>query len=496
MKILSKSNFYFTVLTLFVLTAGNVVWAQTPTTSPYSRYGIGDLNGKGFAQGYGMAGSHIALQNDSLPMFFINTGNPASYTTNRLTTAELGISYSRIQLSNASTKSVTNSASLGYVALAFPFKKWWGGSVGLIPYSSVGYKVSDQQSITNVGTVDFLYEGSGGINQVYFGNGVKPLYGLPSKFTRSNKYKQLVSKKKADQSLKTPQEYAADLRKANGILRRKKALQSLSFGVNASYLFGSIENSGRTIFPGSSFSFNTKSATIRRVGDLYLDYGVQQAFLIDSVKGRVLKEKVKIMWGATFAAQTDVKATVDSLSYNYFNSSTGFEVVKDTVVNVQDVKGTVTFPLSFGVGFAFKKGDKWLVSADYAMQNWSSFKAFNQTQGLKNSMRVSLGAQYVPNAKALGLNNYHKRMHYRAGVRYTQSAIELKNTQLVEYALSVGVGFPVGRNYILQNFSMVNIGVEVGQRGTTSNGLIQEQFLKATVGFTINDRWFVKPKFD
>ncbi|MCK6649726.1 MAG: hypothetical protein L6Q66_08720, partial [Bacteroidia bacterium] len=183
MKIFFKSNFYYTVLTLFVLAAGNVIQAQTPTTSPYSRYGIGDLNGKGFAQGYAMAGSHIALQNDSLPMFFINTGNPASYSTNRLTTAELGLSYSRIQLSNASTKSVTNSASLGYVALAFPFKKWWGGSIGLIPYSTVGYKVSDQQSITNVGTVDFLYEGSGGINQVYFGNGVKPLYGLPSKFT-------------------------------------------------------------------------------------------------------------------------------------------------------------------------------------------------------------------------------------------------------------------------------------------------------------------------
>nr|MBA3706438.1 hypothetical protein [Bacteroidota bacterium] len=103
------------------------------------------------------------------------------------------------------------------------------------------------------------------------------------------------------------------------------------------------------------------------------------------------------------------------------------------------------------------------------------------------------GTQYVPNSKG---NKYYKRVNYRMGARYAQTAIELKNTTLVEYGLSLGIGFPVGRNYILQNFSMVNIGVEVGQRGTTTNGLIQENFFKATVGFTINDRWFVKPKFD
>jgi long-subunit fatty acid transport protein len=210
----------------------------------------------------------------------------------------------------------------------------------------------------------------------------------------------------------------------------------------------------------------------------------------------VLKEKVKIMWGATFAAQTNLSAKIDSLSYTYFNSSSGYEVIKDTVVNVQDVNGTITFPLSVGFGMAFKKGDRWLVAADYAIQNWSTYKAFNQTQGLKNSMRVSLGLQFVPNAKATGLNNYHKRMFYRAGLRYNQSAIELKSTPLVEYAVSAGIGLPVGRNFLLQNFSMVNIGFEFGQRGTVSNGLIKEQFFRATVGFTMNDRWFVKPKFD
>jgi hypothetical protein len=137
-----------------------------------------------------------------------------------------------------------------------------------------------------------------------------------------------------------------------------------------------------------------------------------------------------------------------------------------------------------------------LVAADFAMQNWSSYQAFNQSQGLKNSMRVSVGMQFVPNSKASGLDNYYKRLHYRVGGRYAQTALELKSTQLTESAVSVGIGFPVGRNFLLQSFSMVNIGVEFGHRGTTANGLIKENFFKATIGFTINDRWFVKPKFD
>jgi hypothetical protein len=473
--------FAFFVLNTLYLT-DNTSTAQVTNSSPYSRYGIGDLSGKGFAQGFAMGGTNIAMQNDSTPMFFINTGNPASYSNIRLTTAELGENFNRTLLQSATAKKTINNASLAYLSLAFPVKKWWGASVGLIPYSSVGYKVSDHQDVTNVGGVDFLYEGSGGVNQVYFGNGIKPLFGLPGHFLRSKKYSRLKAEK--------------NFSKANKILKRKKSWQSFSLGLNASYMFGNIDNSRRSIFPSNSSSFNTRAATITRIGDFYFDYGAQYSYTIDSLNGRDLKENVKLLMGATFAAQTNMTAKIDSLAYTYFNNSLGYEVVKDTINNVQGVKGEMQFPLSFGFGLGIKKGDKWLIAGDFAVQNWSTYKAFNKSQDLKNSMRVSLGAQYVPNSKANGKGNYFKRMNYRMGGRYAQTLLELKNTQLTEYGVSLGVGLPVGRNFLLQNFSLVNIGVEVGERGTTKNGLIKEQFVKATIGFTINDRWFVRPKFD
>lgn len=505
--------FAFVILNLVFFST--VSFAQLTTSSPYSRYGIGDIGGKGFSQGFALGGTNIAVQNDTVPMFFINTGNPASYAGIRLTTAELGANYNRVQLENATDKKTINNASLSYISLAFPFKKWWGSSVGLVPFSSVGYKVSDEQDITNIGTVKYLYEGTGGINQVYFGNGIKPFYNVPRNYQLSKKYAQLNSRKNVDGSVKNCIELYNDNQKIRKALNKRKLLQSIALGANASYLFGNVENTRRSIFPASIFAFNTRTGTSTRIDGLYFDYGMQLSYNIDSVssrnytdtlstkrdtcrplKYRQLDHKVKLLFGVTFAAQTNVHATIDSLSYSYFNNSLGYEIVKDTIENTKGTQGNVTLPLSLGFGVGFKKGDRWLVAADFAIQNWSSFQAFGQSQGLKNSMRVSLGAQFVPNSRGNGEGSYVRRMHYRIGARYVQTALELKNTPLTEFAASLGIGFPVGRSFILQNFSMMNIGVEVGQRGTTTNGLIKENFLKATIGFTINDRWFQKPKFD
>ena len=73
-----------------------------------------------------------------------------------------------------------------------------------------------------------------------------------------------------------------------------------------------------------------------------------------------------------------------------------------------------------------------------------------------------------------------------------------KSTQLSEYAFSLGAGFPVGRSYVpgTRTASMINVGLEYGQRGTIDNGLIKENFIRVRVGFTINDEWFIKRVYD
>jgi hypothetical protein len=521
---ISNSRSTSRILTLAVAILFSFTGFSQVTSSPYSRYGIGDIGGKGFAQGFAMGGTYIAVCADTVPMFFVNSGNPASYSSLRLTTADLGVNYTRNQLESSSEKKSINSASLGYVSLAFPFKKWWGSAIGLVPFSSVGYKVADQQDIANIGTVKYLYEGSGGINQVFWGNAIKPLYALPRNYMMSNTYATLSSKKNSDGSLKNCRQFYHDNNTIRKAMNRRKFLQSVSIGANASYLFGDMSNVRRSIFPSSLFAFNTRTGTTTRIDGLYFDFGLQAGYEIDSVRQkpcrydtlkyhnpdsvfvrkicdtcrahryRPLKEKVRFMFGATFSAESRMDARIDSLTYSYFNNSLGYEIVKDTIENSKNNHGKITIPMSFGFGVGFRKGYKWMVAADVAVQNWSDYSAFGISQDLRNSVRTSIGMQYVPGIKFT--DKYYQRMHYRIGVRYLQTALNLKNTPLSEYAVSAGIGFPVGFNKYSTQYSMVNIGVEVGRMGTTTNGLIRENFLKATIGFTINDRWFQKQKFD
>jgi hypothetical protein len=471
------------------------VQAQS-TSSPYSRYGIGDLNAKSNAQSFSMGGTCIAMQNDSFPIFNINNSNPASYSNMRLTTAELGLNYTRVQLQSATDKQSINNASLKYFEIAFPiYRRSWGMSFGLVPFSSVGYKVIDHETnMAGIGNADFLYQGTGGVNQLYLGTGFKPLFNLPRMFGKSEKLHRLYDTKFPTGMIKPDSVLKADHLKIRKILKRKKALQDISVGANASYLFGSINNQREAILPYGNNSFNTQVNTSTRFSDIYFDYGAQYCYTIDTFRGRDLKQNVQWLIGVNFAAQTNVRAKIDSLSYTYYTNSQGYPSLKDTIESTSNTHGTVTFPLSIGIGLGFKKGERWYVSADYAMQNWSSYSSFNQSGGLKNSMRASFGIQFVPNAAASG--EYMKHINYRVGARYAQTALELYSTQLTEQAVSVGIGFPVGRNNQWKTYSMLNLGFEYGYRGTTDNGLIRENFYRFTIGFSINDLWFFKPKID
>ena len=45
-------------------------------------------------------------------------------------------------------------------------------------------------------------------------------------------------------------------------------------------------------------------------------------------------------------------------------------------------------------------------------------------------------------------------------------------------------------------FSNVNFGIEVGKKGTTTAGLVQENYANVSVSLSINEQWFVKRKFN
>jgi hypothetical protein len=115
---------------------------------------------------------------------------------------------------------------------------------------------------------------------------------------------------------------------------------------------------------------------------------------------------------------------------------------------------------------------------------------YNQSNDVtyEKSMKYSLGGYFVPNYNSF--SNYAKRIVYRAGLKYDKTGMIVKSESINDIGFTLGLGLP-----ITGTFSNVNFGFEMGKRGTTSAGLIQENYANISVGLSLNDRWFEKRKF-
>ncbi|CAM3559172.1 hypothetical protein [Flavobacterium chungbukense] len=139
-----------------------VSFAQQGTASPYSFFGIGDVRFKGTLENRSMAG--VAVEQDSI---HLNIENPASYASLLQTTFTVGGTFATSNLKTSTQSEKAQRTTFDYLALGIPMGKF-GASFGLIPVSSVGYKILNDNSATE-GAISSQLDGKGGVNKVYFG---------------------------------------------------------------------------------------------------------------------------------------------------------------------------------------------------------------------------------------------------------------------------------------------------------------------------------------
>lgn len=425
---INKKAAFCLLLSFAVSSYSVVVQAQTITKSPYSRFGVGDLQNRGFAQNFAMGGTGVAINSPKN----INIQNTASLVGLNQTTFEVGANMDFAKFSTADKMQRNTTANLAYLALAFPVSKRWASTIGLTPYSSVGYKVSTTIYNPTAGNVNYTYEGNGGINKAFIGNAFK-------------------------------------------------VTKDLSLGMNISYLFGSLNKVQTIVLVDSTYSYNTRVKDNTLVGDLYFDYGMQYTMH--------LKEGQSLIFGATLALPYNVSVTKTAIAER-FTANAGYETIKDTLAGSENaVKGKLKLPMQYAIGISYRS-TKWFTTAEYSFQQWSKYQELaNSVENLTDGNAVRLGAQYQPNVDAV--NDYLKLVQYRLGVRYGQSNLLVNGQQLNEMAISAGMGFPIRKT---QN--VLNISAEIGQRGTTEMSLIKEQFVRLSLGVSFSDRWFIKRKYD
>lgn len=157
---------------LLVLVSGvHVCIAQNNTSSPYSRYGLGELNPVGVGQASGFGGTSLSFRNRN----YLSVDNPAGLTAidSLKFIFNIGVSSKVSNLNQSGDSDVLYDNNLSHISLGFRVSPRIASAVSLIPYTSVGYNISTLEKVN--GSTDYfqrILSGSGGLNQFVISNGI------------------------------------------------------------------------------------------------------------------------------------------------------------------------------------------------------------------------------------------------------------------------------------------------------------------------------------
>lgn len=434
------------ILSLLLLLAPMLTFSQE--NSPYSRYGIGNLTSQGNIFNRGMGGISAGFA-DAVT---INNTNPASYGNIIYTTLDVGVEYDNrvVKSQNPLGTFKSNNGVISYLQVAFPLltgnrkaeakRNGWGLTLGLKPLSKINYKISSltRNSLDSVAT---LYEGSGGVNEVFLGMGLK--------------------------------------------------LKNFNIGFNSGYLFGNKDYNTKLLFYDSLYHYKADYDNHTTFGGVFFTGGMQYSFVLK--KGDTTKGILRL--GAYGTVGGDYRGNKDFAVQTFdYNPSSGAVDKIDSVYETLDQVGTVHLPATYGAGFTLEKSHI-ILGADLETTNWDTYSFFGQKDQLKNSWMGRVGLQYFPSPE--GSPKYLNNVRYRAGFSLGSDYIS-PGVDLPLYNISVGATFPlkVRRSFYDYQYSYLNFSLEYGGRGNNSIN-IKENTFKIGVGFTLSDRsWFARRKFN
>jgi hypothetical protein len=456
--------------TILVFISGTSV-AQVTSLSPYSRFGIGTIAAQGSVPQLSMGGMSSVCGD----RFSVNSQNPATYPYLFKTTFQFGGKGTFLELSDATESQWLSFASL--TDLNFVFKRQGGkGAValGLAPYSTTGYSITETQEFEDIGTVNYTYDGDGGVNKAHLGIGRR-----------------------------------IEFSGTKGLLDEKIAPDStlvkhhLSLGVNANFFFGSLNQTRRVLYDDATF-LHTRITSETSIYDMSFEAGLYGSLnLTNRFESGVRVAYSNLIYGATYTMGGDMSTRFEEIteSVQFFSN---VEIVVDTINTFGTTRGSITIPEKIGGGLGYQvrtKGDReFKILGDYKTQDWSKFRGqFEEetdTSLLVKASSIALGFEYTPRPISKAVNPL-QGANIRVGFRMSDTYLEFDGYQIQEMAGSFGISVPLLKS---RSTSKINLGMEFGSRGTTDQNLIQERFVNAYIGFSLSphvfNNWFIERKYD
>ena len=412
--------------------------------SPYSVFGVGDLNKEGTAFNRSMGGVGIANRTRR----FINYTNPAAISAIDSSSfmADFGVVENNVvfdqSLDGNRLRSGSNTFNIYNFIMAFPVYRTSGLTsammVGISPFSDVGYDFSNNVTSPDIigvtNNIRHTHYGEGSVYQLFAG--------------------------------------------ASATLWKR-----LAVGAEFIYYFGTLDRASGTDFTDASIRDITAGSEML-VRAVTGKFGVQYE--------QPLGSSLMLTLGATYRMKTNMRGTTTSYQYAELSG------IRDTIsYRAVDNRSGLSIGDELGVGVSLRSGERWSVEFNYLRSDWRSSGMDNSsltgfvTEGFTSSVSQSFraGFEIVPNRN--DIRYYLRRCAYRAGVYYDQSYYMFNGNRVDAAGITLGVTLPVFRLY-----NGISIGVDLGQRGSMRNMMVRERYATISVGFNIHDLWFHKPRYE
>lgn len=413
--------------------------------APYSIFGFGDQPQPGTAYNKSMGGVGIAMRNHR----FINVINPAAVTARDTLSfmADISVYSDNKKFRQDNITSAANTFNINDLVISFPIYKTSAMMVGIVPAYGTGfgysYKYTDPAIISQTGDINFSAEGKGALYEAFV---------------------------------------------AAGVMFWKR----ISIGAQANLTFGSIDKTYNQTFASSSYSGISTGSSIQLNG-WSGKFGLQYEQPIGT--------KSKVTVGATYKMGTKFRGYIED--FNFSNGTASSDTLYYHVDSLIYSPGKVRTAAEIGVGVSYKYGDNFVAEFDYIRSDWTGtgldkIRAFTTntvaspgasvfTTSVSEAFRF--GVEWVPNRN--DIRYYLKRVAYRAGAYYKKDYFKLDGNDVTSMGITLGATFPVFRWY-----NGLTVGVELGRRGSRTNGMILENYVNVSVGMNIFDIWFQKPRYE
>lgn len=389
------------VLTLFlVLSCVPELRAQS-TTSPYTLFGIGEVDLGNHGANNGMAGLGIGYRQENV----INSANPAALTSiwSKTFVFDMALAGKAAWYTGQGRRELSGTGNFDRIAIGFRPTKHWAVSAGVAPVSNIGYDIRKTTLVEGSSEqLENVFTGEGGLSKVYLSTAIAITRDLSLGITGSVIWGS-ATHTEGSAYWTTEDEFHSNSR------------PYFDFGLQ----YGKLLNEKLFLTVGATAGYRTK-LSFHNTTAVYDSAGEQ---IVDKVRAST-KQTIPEFYGAGVSlASRKMVVGIDYLFQGWSGIESGSKIV------------------------TYKNMNRWVVGVSYTPNPYDVRKYWRR---ITYQAGASLNDSYLRVSGSSGIN-----------YRFTYGMVfPLKNTSSIYFGLEYGRnGFPVrNRSSIRENYFKLTLG--------------------------------------